>query len=258
MVLWCGGCPAWATMTRMVRKVSRRHGRPVATAAAGLLAFGLALQVVRVVGIQQIVERARLYWFEPRGLSGGIFYVALGDSAAQGVGASGPDRGYVGLLAGRLREATGRPVEVVNLSVSGARMADVVEYQLPRLQELEPDLVTVAVGGNDVLRYDRDRFAVDAARLVAGLPPGTFVADVPHFRYGRWRTSSAEAARVVREAVTAAGLVVVPLNERLRAMSLRATLARTSRDLFHPNDRGYEVWADAFWEQIDRAGRRSV
>ncbi len=184
--------------------------------------------------------------------------MALGDSAAQGVGASGPDKGYVGLLADRLRETTSQPVEVVNLSVSGARMADVVEHQLPRLAGLEPDVVTVAVGGNDVLRYDPARFAADAARLVAGLPPGSFVADVPHFRYGRWRTRSTQAARVVREAASGAGLVVVPLNERLRAEGLRATLAHTSRDLFHPNDRGHATWADTFWAQIDQAGPHTV
>ena len=25
-------------------------------------------------------------------------------------------------------------------------------------------------------------------------------------------------------------------------------------DWFHPNDRGHRVWADAFWEAIDRSG----
>lgn len=140
----------------------------------------------------------------------------------------------------------------MNLSVSGARVADVVEEQLPQLDGLAPDLVTVAIGGNDVRGYEPGGFATDVNRLVAGLPPGTFVADVPHFLHGRWGTNSTQAARVVREATTEAGLVVVPLNDRLRAEGLRAMLTQTSGDLFHPNDRGYEVWADAFWREMTR------
>lgn len=38
------------------------------------------------------------------------------------VGASGPAKGYVGLIAQRLRDTTGRPVDVVNLSGRGARI----------------------------------------------------------------------------------------------------------------------------------------
>lgn len=57
---------------------------------------------------------------------------SLSDSAAQGVGASSPDAGYVGLLAEQLRESTGRPVQVVNLASRVLRVADVVDRQLPR------------------------------------------------------------------------------------------------------------------------------
>lgn len=148
---------------------ARKH--PVV--AVGLLVLSLAIVAVRAVGVQQSVERARAYWAEPVGDPGGVLYVALGDSAAQGVGATSPDRGYVGLLAERLRQSTGRAVQVVNLSVSGARVADVVEEQLPQLDGLAPDVVTVAIGGNDVPGYEPGRFAADVDRLVAGLPPGT-------------------------------------------------------------------------------------
>lgn len=237
---------------RVARTVSRWRRHPVLTAAGCLLVPGAVLVVVRAVGTQQSVERARVYWSEPQGDPDGLLYVALGDSAAQGVGASSPDKGYVGLLAERLRASTGRPVLVVNLSVSGARVADVVDEQLPQLAGLEPDLVTVAIGGNDVRRYETDRFTADVDRLVAGLPPGTYVADVPYFMHGRWETDSAQAAGTVRRAAAEAGMVVVPLNDRLRAEGLQGMLTQTSGDLFHPNDQGYGVWADAFWTEIAR------
>ncbi|MFC6852360.1 SGNH/GDSL hydrolase family protein [Aquipuribacter hungaricus] len=237
----------------VTRTVSRWRRHPVLTAAGCLLLLTVVIVVFRAVGTQQSVARTRAYWSEPQGEPDGLLYVALGDSAAQGVGASSPDKGYVGLLAERLRTSTGRPVQVVNLSVSGARVADVVEEQLPQLEGLEPDLVTVAIGGNDVRRYETDRFAADVDRLVAGLPPGTYVADVPYFMHGRWETDSAQAAGTVRTAAGEAGLVVVPLNDRLRAEGFRGMFTQTSGDLFHPNDRGYEIWTDAFWTEICRS-----
>ena len=229
----------------------RRPGRAV---VVGLACVVLVVWLVRLVQVQQGVEQARVYWSEPRGQAGGLVYVALGDSAAQGVGATRPERGYVGLLAEQVRKATGQPVQVVNLSVSGAKVADVVAEQLPQLDGFAPDLVTVAIGGNDVRGYDRERFAADVDRLVAGLPVGTFVADVPYFMHGRWETDSAEAAGIVREAARAAGLVVVPLNDELRGEGLQAMLTQTSADLFHPDDDGHAVWARAFWQAVRTSG----
>ncbi|MGJ7440359.1 SGNH/GDSL hydrolase family protein [Aquipuribacter sp. MA13-6] len=92
---------------------------------AGLLALaGLVLWGVKLVRVTRGIERAREFWSGPQGDPGGLLYVALGDSTAQGVGASRPDRGYVGLLAQRLRERTGTAVQVINLSSSGARIHD--------------------------------------------------------------------------------------------------------------------------------------
>ena len=227
---------AWASF-------SSRH---VAAALLGTLAAVL----VRRAEVGRSVQRACEFWEVRRGCPGGLLYVALGDSAAQGVGASSPERGYVGLLAGRLREATGRDVEVVNLSVSGARVRDVLEQQLPALGALAPDVVTVAVGGNDVRRYERRTFAAEVDRLVAGLPAGTYVADVPWFVRARGGKKAAEAAQTLRAATERAGLVSVPLHEQLRAGGWGGMLRQTSGDLFHPNDRGYEVWADAFWSRM--------
>ncbi len=78
--------------------------------------------------------------------------LALAVVAAQGIGASRPSNGFVGVLGRQLAAATGQPVQVVNLSRSGARIRDVLDTQLPALAALDrtPDLVTVAIGGNDV------------------------------------------------------------------------------------------------------------
>lgn len=181
-------------------------------------------------------------------MAGGLCYVALGDSAAQGVGAASPAASYVSVIADRLRAATGREVDVVNLSASGAKVADVVREQLPRLAALVPEVVTVTAGGNDVRGLDLDRFGGDVARLLDGLPPRTVLADVPFFGGGRSEQRALAAARLLRAAAEARGMVVAPLHGRMSARGWRGMLIGYAADRFHPNDRGYRIWADALWD----------
>lgn len=219
-------------------------------ARRGALAIGVVAFVVwcaRLRRVKRGVEVARRFWAQPQGAPGGLLYVALGDSAAQGVGASRPDRGYVGLLAERLGCTTGQPVQVINLSSSGATIEDLLREQLPRLQRLQPDLVTVAIGGNDMFRADPVAFDACVDRLIAALPPQTVIADVPYFMHGHWERDARRSAGTVTRVARARGLPVVALHEALRREGWAAMASEFAADWFHPNDRGYRVWADAFW-----------
>ena len=231
----------------------------VATALALVLVVG-TVWAVKLAKVARSVDTYATYWAQPRGEAGGLLYVALGDSAAQGIGASSPERGYVGLIAQRLRASTGQPVQVINLSRSGARIGDVLDRQLPALTALErtPDLVTVGIGGNDVRAYDRARFATEAARLGEALPKGTYLADAPYFMHGRWQDDAREAARALRTTAEKNGLVPVPLHEALRNEGWSSMLTQFAADWFHPNDRGHLVWADAFWQLISDDRRQQV
>jgi hypothetical protein len=72
--------------------------------------------------------------------------VALGDSMSQSIGATSIAGGWVGQLQAELA-AAGSPPRIVNLSVTGARVRDVLDDQLPRLHAIgiEPDLVTLLI-----------------------------------------------------------------------------------------------------------------
>ena len=65
-------------------------------------------------------------------------WVVLGDSTAQGLGAPGPRGGYVGQTLHQLRRTTGRHWRVLNLSVSGALIRDVLADQIPQLDGQRP------------------------------------------------------------------------------------------------------------------------
>ncbi len=228
----------------------RGRALPVALSVS---AVPLAVWSARFTRLRSSLTRNAAYWAQPRGDAGGLLYVALGDSVAQGIGASSPDNGYVGLIAQRLRDRSGQSVQVINLSTSGGRIADVLESQLPQLANLGriPDVLTVAIGGNDIRAYDRATFAGEVDRLTAALPTGTYLADAPYFMHGRWERDSHQAAEVLTRSALSRGLLPVALHEHLHAQGPQAMLTQFAADLFHPNDRGHRVWADAFWTVIE-------
>lgn len=189
---------------------------------------------------------------------GELLYVAIGDSAAQGIGASAPDRGYVGVLADHIRRGTGRSVRVVNLSVSGATVDLAVRDQVPLLARLTPDIVTVAIGANDIALWDPVVFRAGIRELFAALPAHALVADLPCFHLPHNERKVAVANRILRDTAAEAGLAVVPLHATTKRQGLQSIATQFANDMFHPNDRGYRVWADAFLPALDEGIARRI
>ena len=99
-------------------------------------------------------------------------FVAIGDSFTEGLNDPAPDGGYRGwadLVAGAL--AARRPgFRYANLAIRGKLVGQVVAEQVPRAVELAPDLVSLAAGGNDILRgTDVDELAASFEPAVAKL-----------------------------------------------------------------------------------------
>ncbi|MDQ6648873.1 MAG: SGNH/GDSL hydrolase family protein [Actinomycetota bacterium] len=227
------------------------HRHRLLAVALALVLAAVSVWAVRLVSLQREVSAYRTYWSVPHGSPGGLRYVALGDSAAQGIGASDPQHGYVSLLAERLRRSTGRPVEVLNLSRSGARIDDVLRDQVPQLASLHADVVTVDVGGNDVVSYDAVDWARGAARLCDALPAGrTVVADVPWFMHGRWERRAADARRVLQADCAARAIPVAPLRDAFVRHGWAGMFTLYAADWFHPNDHGHRIWADALFPPL--------
>lgn len=180
----------------------------------------------------------------------GPLWVALGDSMTQGIGASAHDRGYVGQLSDRLA-ARGWAHRLVNLSVTGARVEDVLDRQLPALEAITasqgaPALVTAVIGSNDIFRRRHREHVVDRfTQMLDRLPPGAVVSNLPNPRQEA-RVIGALLQRREREG----GLVVADMH-RDGPRSWRGKLAA---DRFHPNDHGYAGMSAAFERALDRAG----
>ncbi|WP_210481444.1 SGNH/GDSL hydrolase family protein [Naasia sp. SYSU D00948] len=87
-------------------------------------------------------------------------YVALGDSFTEGIGDPEPDSpgGHRG-WADRVAEVLSSSVDdfaYANLAVRGKLIRQVLDEQVERAIALQPDLITLSAGGNDVIRPGGD------------------------------------------------------------------------------------------------------
>jgi lysophospholipase L1-like esterase len=102
-------------------------------------------------------------------------FMAIGDSFTEGLNDPAPGggfRGWADLVAGAL--SAQRPgtltFRYANLAIRGKLVGQVIAEQVPRAVELAPDLVSLAAGGNDILRgTDVDELAASFEPAVAKL-----------------------------------------------------------------------------------------
>ena len=162
--------------------------------------------------------------------------VCLGDSITRGFGAS-PGQDYPALLERNLG------VPVVNAGVDGNTTADALRRLDEDVLALQPRLVIVFLGGNDLLRQrgaDAALEDLDAiVRRCAGA--GAMVALV-HARFGLFRDPYRSS---MEEIADRHGALFIP-------NVLSGILGRPARstDAIHPNDEGYRLIAGRLAEAV--------
>jgi len=188
----------------------------------------------------------------------GLRYVALGDSYTIGTAVTQAER-WPNQLVERLAP-TGMPLRLVaNLGVNGFTSQDVVDVQLPRLAELDPEFASLLVGVNDVVQVvPADRFEVNAARilddLLGRLPAARIVVvATPDYTvtpegatYGDPDTQRAGIARnnaLLAGLAAKRGIAFVDIFEESRRAATDRTLV--ADDGLHPSGAQYELWVDA-------------
>ncbi len=230
----------------------------------GLVGTTVGFMVLIGVEVQLARTRPNLPERDPFDLDGPVgagrpgepvVMVWLGDSTASGVGASSPADALPRLVAAGLD----RPVEVVSLARSGARVDDVAGDQLDRLARLdvEPDVVVVSVGSNDVIHLTgRDDFRSHYRAVLDRLPSGSDVVmlgipdlgSLPRFAQPlraivglRGRMLDEDIANLARDA----GASYVDIEEETGPAFRDDPDRYFAADDYHPSDAGYRLWADA-------------
>ena len=112
------------------------------------LATYVVLSALAPVGCAAAIGPAPSAPSTPRGQT--IRYVALGDSYTIGTSVGTSER-WPNQLVAALDDRV--PVQLIaNLGANGYTTTDLIREELPELAALEPDLVTILIGVNDVVR----------------------------------------------------------------------------------------------------------
>lgn len=193
-------------------------------------------------------------------------YVALGDSLTAGVGdavAGVESRSW----ADRFAEAL-RPQQYTNLAKRGATTQDILTTQVERAVALQPDLISVLAGGNDMRQPDwnpdqtRDNlrailqpFAERGVVLVTFTMVNIFAALPPEVlpRYASVQERIRRANDLMRQVSREFDAVCVDLQNAPELLDLKHTL---SQDMVHPNMLGYQRIAQLAVAQVIEMGLR--
>lgn len=203
------------------------------------------------------------------GASGPLLnYLVLGDSTAAGVGAPYDQGIAVGTAVelGRSHQVT-----MWNAAVSGARIRDVSDSQLPdALTRVRPDLVLLSVGANDVTHLTpipsmRARLRAIVRRLravnpdvrivITGSPDMGSPPRIPWLLRGIASLRARMVNRMFRAEVAQQSLAFAPIAEVTGPM-FRRDRTLFDHDRFHPNARGYAEWITVLNEALRGAYSR--
>ena len=188
---------------------------------------------------------------------------ALGDSITLGVGDPAPGGGWRGWAAFLAQSLPGG--QLVNLAATGARAADVERVQLPRALELRPDVASVIVGTNDILRAGFDAPAIQAAiaHVIGSLSAaGAVVLTMRLPDPGQMLRMPSALARplvrrlqVINEAMDEAAERFGTLHFDVTAEAVAYDRRMWSADRLHPSERGHRYIAGYFHDRLAAHGQ---
>jgi len=191
---------------------------------------------------------------------GPIVYVALGDSTGAGVGAR--EGGYVARLFKRIEER--RPGSTLsNVCVSGATTADLLRDQLAQGVAMNPDLVTVGIGINDIGHgLTLEQFSKNfeeilstlkektrAQIVVTNLPDVSSAPRIPSVMRSTYQGQIVQFGQRLEEIANWHGVTVFDIYS-ITKDELPSHPEYFSNDGFHPSDEGYEFWATQMWPTV--------
>jgi lysophospholipase L1-like esterase len=185
-------------------------------------------------------------------------YVALGDSYTIGTAVGDAAERWPDRLVAALGGAAPVLELVANLGVNGFTSRDVIEVELPRLDELRPEFASVLVGVNDVVQgVPAATFRANAAHILDALRgrlPANRIVTVatPDYTvtpqgaaYGDPAEQSAGIAAnnaILRELADERGIAFVDVWDLSRRAAADRSLV--ADDGLHPSGAQYALWVE--------------
>lgn len=189
-------------------------------------------------------------------------YVSLGDSSVEGLGASSQERTYPGVIFHAIKETY--PTAVWhNLGKHESKTSDVINTQLEKAISLQPDLVTISVGANDIrfrtrrVRFERElslllkrlKSETRAEIVMNNIPDLSLTPRIPkklkaYTKLQVWRFN-----KVIEKLAKNAEVILVDIFHQSRIYAIHYP-EMIAPDGFHPTDFGYAIWANTILAHI--------
>jgi lysophospholipase L1-like esterase len=188
--------------------------------------------------------------------------VVLGDSLMAGTGSSGEEKSPAYLIAQSLSK--NENIQLINLAFPGVGVVDVLERQVPKAIKEKPDYIILMIGTNDVHNkmfpatfknyyqqiLDKLTQIPNAKITIINIPfigsdnillaPWANVLDLQINNFNN----------IIQELAVQKGLTVIDLYQRFKNI-FQGSSDLYSEDEFHPSDKGYAVWANFIYENIN-------
>lgn len=192
--------------------------------------------------------------------------VALGDSLTQGIGdevEGAALKSWVDYFA-ELHEPA---LKFTNLAKRGLISKEVRSQQLEQALTLQPDLVSLIAGANDILkgRWNRNEYKNDMEFMIDALSQSgasIIIGSLPDFTIRL--PLPLDQKQVIKEQLLEANEIIHSLSSEYKLYhidfwnhSMAHDLTIWSKDLVHPNSRGYQKIAEIIFDRI-AAGTNNV
>ena len=187
-------------------------------------------------------------------------FIALGDSIAEGAGDIYPgyeNEGWIDLVAEELIKAN-PGMKYFNFGVGGSTVEEVIDTQVKKALDKNPDLITLTIGGNDARdpNWTSSIFSQQYSDLINSLilPDGTLIT----MTYPNTNISKEDLIKKFGDNERTQGWLLYfkrmkKINQIIRKVSNKNNLfcmefedfepardpRNLSQDMVHPNSRGY-------------------
>ncbi|HVF69414.1 MAG TPA: SGNH/GDSL hydrolase family protein [Xanthomonadales bacterium] len=193
-----------------------------------------------------------------------LTYLIMGDSTTAGQG--GNYKNGIAYSTARYL-ANDYQVKMFNTSISGATAGDVISDQLQAGIKINPDIVLLSVGANDITgltnldNLEKNLSIIiekliknncDVKIVLTGAPE---MGSVRRFMQPLRYIAGAQTKRVndvFEDTVAKYGLTFAPIAVET-GEQFRKDASLFAEDKFHPNDRGYAIWIPVINKSLEKA-----
>lgn len=185
--------------------------------------------------------------------------VFLGDSLTAGAGATGPEKTYPRIVADKLSK--NYQIEILNLGVPGATSLDVLTSQLEEAIESKADKVVLFIGTNDLHnQVGIKKFKENLQQIISNLSldkNNLYLVNIPFIGTKKlflpplrdyFMLQTKRYNKVFSELKNEGYKVIDLYGETVEPFKNRSDIYAV--DNFHPNDLGYQIFADVIYKGI--------